>query len=70
MGAMGSDATSVQSRWRWRWKEKNLFLFAFFLSLCVYACQFLINWAVLRFLVESNLDPGYGTGAPWVDTPC
>lgn len=29
----------------------------------------LINFAVLRFLVESNLDPGLGfePGAPWVD---
>lgn len=29
----------------------------------------LINWAVLRFLVESNLGPGSGFGlrAPWVD---
>jgi hypothetical protein len=29
----------------------------------------LINWAVLRFFVESNVDPGlgFGSGAPWVD---
>lgn len=49
--------------------EEALSLSLASVSLVCILLTILINWAVLRFLVESNFGPGsgFGLGAPWVD---